>query len=399
MTIIFENDGEVDLRAFSTFGCSVKTSKNPIGFFGTGGKYALAVLLRTGHQVIVQSGLLEQKASIKTDAMRGKDFDFVFLGDTPLGFTTELGKNWEVWMAYRELHCNAVDESGSKIYSGDAPMPTVGKTRIIVTGEAFFKAHDTRHEFILEGEPAFKVGTIEVHTRPSQSFFYRGIKVMELQKPALYTYNQTAKLELTEDRTAKDPYQVLYAIAREILAHGEKPMLEKVLIADDKCIEHHFDFHGWTSVEPSRDFFATVNTIQRHSVTKINHTALRLWREKGGGFVEPRRINPTNIQFETLQKAIGFCEKSGFMLRDEYPIFIVETLGEGSVLALADRGSKQIFLTETLFNQDGTKGVARALIEEYLHLKFGFTDCSREMQNYLFAKMVSLAEELTGEPL
>jgi len=44
--ITFENDGEIDLRAISQFGINVKTGDSPIGFFGTGLKYALAVLMR-----------------------------------------------------------------------------------------------------------------------------------------------------------------------------------------------------------------------------------------------------------------------------------------------------------------------------------------------------------------
>ena len=34
--IVFENPGEIDVAAISTFGVSVKETDNPIGFFGTG---------------------------------------------------------------------------------------------------------------------------------------------------------------------------------------------------------------------------------------------------------------------------------------------------------------------------------------------------------------------------
>ena len=58
MYVIFENPGEIDPLAIRTFGVSVKEGDNPIGFFGTGLKYALAILLRTGHQVSMQAGEL-----------------------------------------------------------------------------------------------------------------------------------------------------------------------------------------------------------------------------------------------------------------------------------------------------------------------------------------------------
>lgn len=399
--VVFENSGELDVRALSTFGCSVKVTKNPIGFFGTGMKYAIAVLLRTGHEIVIQAGDSIFKPFVKPGELRGTQFGFVHLDEaTPLGFTTELGKTWEVWMAYRELHCNAKDEPNPSIYEAECVgRARPGITRIIVSGEAFSKCHATRNEFILESVPLFKLGSLEVHHQPSQNFFYKGIRVMQMQRPALYTYNQTDHVDLTEDRTVKDQTATYFAIARNILQHADRGMLERVLTAKDDYIESQFDYHGWSGVKPGPDFFPTVKALQRESLTKVNRTALRLWRESGDGFIDPRRIHPTAIQSATLEKAIAFCERSGFMLRDEYPIFIVETLGEDGTMAMADPFGKQIFLTERVFQQGGTKGVARSLIEEYLHLKFKFSDCSREMQNFLFDKLVSLAEELTGEPL
>jgi len=42
--IVFENQGEIDLIAFTPFGVNTKETDSPIGFFGTGLKYATAVL-------------------------------------------------------------------------------------------------------------------------------------------------------------------------------------------------------------------------------------------------------------------------------------------------------------------------------------------------------------------
>ena len=49
--------GEIEPLLIRTFGVSVKDSESPIGFFGTGLKYALAILLRERHDVIIQSGV------------------------------------------------------------------------------------------------------------------------------------------------------------------------------------------------------------------------------------------------------------------------------------------------------------------------------------------------------
>src|SRR6185437_6468608 len=111
-TVVFENRGEIDPIAIRTFGVSVKESENPIGFFGTGLKYALAILLRTKHRITIQSGERVLHVGTREAVVRGERFDLITLDGEPLGFTTQVGKTWAVWMAYRELYCNARDEGG-----------------------------------------------------------------------------------------------------------------------------------------------------------------------------------------------------------------------------------------------------------------------------------------------
>lgn len=401
--VIFENAGEIDLRTISTFGCSVKETSNPIGFFGTGLKYALAVLIRTGHAISIQSGKTVTEIISRKEEIRGKEFDFICgvcdSVTTPLGFTTELGKNWLPWMAYRELYCNANDEHEGRIYSsGEVLEPQGGKTRVIVTGAEILAIFNNSSEFILKSQPLAVCGVVEVHAGETSSLFYRGIKVGNFEKPALFTYNITEHTTLTEDRTVSDIHSCRNRIGRALSTHGEKAVLEKILIASNGNIESHFDYHGWGDV-PCDDFLETIGTLQRSSLMLINQTAVRVWREKTGNFIEPRRISLTRVQGMMLQKAIDFCEKAGYKLRDEYPILVVESLGSTGVLAVADRFCKRILLTERIFQEGGTKGVARALMEEYIHLRFNVDDESRAMQNLIFDKMISLAEELQGEPL
>jgi hypothetical protein len=47
----------------------------------------------------------------------------------------------------------------------------------------------------------------------------------------------------------------------------------------------------------------------------------------------------------------------------------------------------------------GTKTVAGTLIEEFIHLKHGLGDECRDMQNFLLDRLVSLGEQMHGEPL
>ncbi len=401
-TILFRNSGELDIRLMATFGCSVKESDNPIGFFGTGLKYALAVLLRTGHKVVFHLGTEVLHAETKEMILRGKSFQGIFVGDTYLGFTTELGKNWELWMAYRELYCNAKDEPECEvreIFANDPLTPLPNKTSIIIIGDDFAKEHRQRGQFLLESNPDFVLGnTVEVRTTPSNGLFYKGVRVATLDAQCLFTYNIIAPLTLTEDRTCASMWDARREIALALSTHAPELLLMRILSAPIDNYEHSLDF-DWHSSTPSDTFCNVVTALERDSAMTMNRSAYTLFaRTAGKKGISPREVVLSPVEQKTLEKAIVFCERVGFPLRHEYPILVAESLGT-NVLALAERTTKRIFLTRQVFNDGGTKGVTSALIEEYLHLKHNLNDLSRPMQTHLFNKIVSLGEELQGEPL
>jgi hypothetical protein len=82
-------------------------------------------------------------------------------------------------------------------------MPEAGTTKIVVEGEDFETAFAHEHLYILADEPHTMSASVEIRDRPGRDLFYRGVRVMQFQKSALYTYNCLTKLELTEDRTVK----------------------------------------------------------------------------------------------------------------------------------------------------------------------------------------------------
>ena len=111
--VYFSNNEELDPISITTFGINAKNNDSAIGYFGTGLKYAIAIILREGCKIAINSCGNSYKFSLKEQTIRGKSFSVICMNGNPLGFTTELGKNWELWMAYRELHCNTLDEGGT----------------------------------------------------------------------------------------------------------------------------------------------------------------------------------------------------------------------------------------------------------------------------------------------
>ncbi len=396
--LVFENAGEMDPRVISTFGVNVKEGEGAIGFFGTGLKYALAILLRTGHAVRIQAGLREFDFHLATQTIRGKPFEFVMMAEigagepVALGFTTELGKTWEPWMAYREIRCNCTDERGEIRTEGHVPSPVAGLTRVVISGPKIIALHEGSHRYFIAGEPTHRLKCVEVHARATDSLFYRGIKVADLPTPSMHLYNVTEDLELTEDRTAKSVHMALYAIARSILACDDPDLIRGVVSAHKDYLEHTLDL-DWNGVKPGRTFMEVVGALVRDRSLSINQSARAAYEKHARNVIQPDEVVLTPVERKMLDRASAFCGEMGFPI--SYPVLVVESLGPG-YLGLARDG--KIYIAHRVFMQ-GTKQVASTLIEEYVHLKHSLRDCTRELQTFLFDRVVSLGEELRGDPL
>jgi hypothetical protein len=397
MHVIFENDGEIDAAAIRTFGVSVKQGDNPIGFFGTGLKYALAILLRTGHSVAIQSGLEKHRFALKDVTIRGETFQVVTMNRRELGFTTQVGKTWELWMAYRELYCNCKDEGGSVFIADQPPKPVSGKTRIIVGGDDFLAEHDRRSTFILLGEPMLKLDNCEVYVGESRGVFYRGILVHRLPKAEVsrFTYNVTRAVDLTEDRTAKHPFMFPHMIAASILTAEDESFLNDVLAVDNKYYEHHFDFQDtvWGS-KPAQPFLNMVEKLTRHAAGRTSLSAQTVYRTAKREKLAPATTTLVGVESETLVKAVQFCHGLGFPV-DAYPIIVTDALGP-NILGMAE--NERIYVSRLAFMQ-GTKRVAGTLIEEFIHLRYRYEDETRGMQEFLLDRLVSLGEQMHGSAL
>jgi len=61
-------------------------------------------------------------------------------------------------------------------------------------------------------------------------------------------------------------------------------------------------------------------------------------------------------------------------------------------------GNERIYIAKKSFDQ-GTKMLAGTIIEEHCHIQLGYLDMTREFQNYLLDRLVSLGEMLWKKPL
>lgn len=278
--------GKLDLRAITIFGMNSKPeTTTPIGYFGTGLKYAVAVLARENIPIKI---IIDKKvwSIVKQDTeFRDKHFAELYLV-TPgiiknrtikLPFTTELGKNWKLWQAFRELHSNTLDEKGATDLCTE-PLETLkNHTYIIVEGESYVQEYLERGKtFLEEGLTERSIdSSVQILDKPSQHVYYRGIRIMDLpeNQHSQFTYNVLASIKLTEDRTAAEPYWVKAIIESYVTAHAAPDLIKKIVTAPHRSYERSLSFTY--NSNPSKEFLDVVESIDEKDES-LNSTAIDL---------------------------------------------------------------------------------------------------------------------------
>lgn len=279
-TIIFRTPGTLDMRAFTTMGMSAKpTTDRPIGVFGTGLKYAVAVLVRLGARFEVHTGGHRYWFETAPVDFRGSSFEqIVMRRDAWIGgnwdgtgwklgrrvklpFTTQYGLNWQMWMAFRELYANTLDENGVTFEhtrvgaDAEAARYRDGNTLIIVEHDDFAQAYRDRADTFLElgtHDKLAKLPGLEVREGSTQRMYYQGLRALDLGKPAMFTYNVTAPQHLTEDRQLGREWAVRSLVADTIAQGDDEDLIRAVVTAKEGTWEHGMAPNAW--VTPSDAF-------------------------------------------------------------------------------------------------------------------------------------------------
>lgn len=257
--VLFDTLGLIDPRAFTTFGINAKpNSINPIGYFGTGLKYAIAVLCRENLGLEVWVGFTKYVFYPSDIKFRGQDFSVIrmkretwnlsnLVGKSyiELPFTTQHGKNWKLWQAFRELESNTRDEgSSAQLVTGpENVIPEQGRTKIVVWGESFVEEWAAMNKtFLPVGQRTllFENSEAQVLRGASKHIYYRGLRVLDLEKPTLYTYNFLGYMSLTEDRTLAFQFEVDQKIGSLVAKAEEEqyPYVKNSVTADQAYYEH-----------------------------------------------------------------------------------------------------------------------------------------------------------------
>jgi hypothetical protein len=398
-TVVFENEGVIDVRSIKIFGVSVKETSNPIGHFGTGLKYAIAILLRHAQEVTIEADNELFLFGIKKQTIRGKEFDTVTMNGVELPFTTELGKGWEFWQAFREIYCNMIDEKG-KVYLADSDCrggDTTGKTKVFIRGAEVLNTYFEKDTIVLNLPESEKIhdGKVEIYNKPSRFVYYRGVRVWKPAQPTMLTYNIVSETELTEDRTLKNVSVAINRIMGQIAKLKDVEVIRK-LVTDREHYESKLEYMGmeyWLDDnQTSEEFENVVKEYFEANSDRLNASIRGWYRQKMNkdSLKSYQIAQMTDIEKRQLNRCVDICKRS---LRDfaEYDIMVVKTLGE-MTMAIAEVDQQRIVISKRVFEM-GTRYLLSTLIEEYSHIKTGFNDCTREFQTHIFDTLCTVIED------
>lgn len=387
MKTYFMNNGDFDIRAMMTMGVSAKENDQAIGYFGTGFKYAVAIILRMGGKIKISTMSGEYEFTARKEMVRGKEFEIVYCNDQEAGFTTRMGINWEPWMAFRELHCNASDEGGKSSDRVDIGYDTI----IEVDCDEIYRAYSSQADYFIGGDPVFETDQVQVFKGGKPYIYYRGVAVRNAVENQVFSYNIKSPVDLTEDRTAKYDHHIFWPIKRMWQNHcTDRAMLRKVVRSGDHG-EARIGFDpDWGSSETFTDVCAELMKTDVGVCESARLVAAKMEAVRG----DWPEFELSEVQRKMLDRAIHHLGKIDVNV-NMYPIKTVTGLGDG-VMGRALDGV--IYLSEIPFNM-GTKQVASTLLEEWVHNKTGAADFDRTMQSWLFDKVLSMAETINGEPM
>lgn len=371
-TIILTTPGILHPESWSIMGINAKPDNDsPIGFFGTGMKMALAVLIRENATVsiVTPNGMYE--FGKETKEFRGKTFDVITCNNRELGFTTELGKQWQLEGAYRELVSNTMDEGGEW---GRHPV-LIQDSTIYITHNKFAECYDN-HENIFVGSrvPIASSDKLNIYKGDGE-IFYRGVKVGSIEN-AMYSYELLDEVKLTEDRTIFNIYDVYRSIERGIEKLTDKSILKCLFTAKQPNWEADRGYYGIWGIAMKE----VVAEIWEESPTKLISNLQQQIRSQLPD-AEFNQIEIPERHERMLAKAKEFLGKMGYNVKAK-----IKYISNDDNLNIAFVHSEIIHLTERSFDQ-GLFFLITTLLEEHCHT-IGYSDESRRFEQFLMNELV-----------
>lgn len=427
--MLIENKGEIDINALILMGGSTKRdSTTAIGYYGSGLKYAISVMVRKEIPFRIYAGMNEHVITTKVVKFRDKEFKQILVNGQDTSLTTDMGPDWQGWSAIRETVSNSIDEGESIVVNEtDILQPKEGYTRIYIGhhDEVQDVLSNWNRYFSLDRTDAIvecEMGKMFPHIDEQEALllYRRGIQCYYAKSSkSLYEYD-LPKITINESRVCDNIYSAKVLATKYLVENATKEIARNVLNngCKDKgywegSMDWYYDAYStvmnpaWKEAVSNKilinqdvgGFFTNLLAGPHYMVTKSLAKKLKKEfpevqvygvGEDGDDTVYKEHLDITPKMQYMLKKAGEFLKECKYTITHDVEIVEfnkADTLGRAT--------DQKILLSNKLFDM-GMKELVMTMIEEEEHLCTGHGDCSREMQNHLFRKWTSQMEEQYG---
>ena len=420
--LLIENKGILDINALILMGGTTKRGdESKIGFFGSGNKYAIALLVKNKVPFKIFAGEEEIIITTTPVTFRDKTFEKILINDQETSLTTDMGPQWEIWQAVREFVSNALDEGGYNIVTKISHSESRnGYTRIyipytpeieeVVSNWDKYFAFD-RIDDILSS----KGNNIYPVTKEDEKLllYRKGIRCYSGWKKSLYQYD-LVDFEINESRVIENISDASCKIIKFLSAEATEDIAFNILnnSSNSEYWEESFWWLGWAEnlnpnwrtaignriiiVSSVAGWFMEEQSKCAHFIVtetlakliKRNFPDVTVYglRDNANVGVFRKTSGSPKAQY-MLTKAQEFFNETGYQVN--YPILIGEFDRDHQ---LGGIGVNEIHIASKVFDR-GLKELVMTIIEENEHLKTNLKDCSREFQNHWIQLFLTEKEE------
>lgn len=413
------NHTEIDENAFKLIGaCTKRDDDSKIGYFGSGLKYALAVLLRENIAFRVFSGKKEIKMTVNSEVFRGQAFNIISVCGKETSLTTSMGVDWKPWQAVREIFCNALDEAHPSREIVDTVKPEKGITafyiptenseiQFIVDNWDKYFAHDRRP---LVGD-CCKIYSPICDT---VNIYRKGIRCWDESYASLYDYDFDT-IRITESRSVEYTFEIWEGMAKLWGKYATTQMIDALLAlgktrkSDATYAEDRIDWGYAHFSDLWREYFAGQILVPSNfagwfpDITSKSNAVIvpdKLLRMLKKQFKDDIATAMEEMDAYGEYCTTKYNERQAFLLKecmqffDEVKLNIPYDIKLGmfknkDILGSAQKGC--IILSAKVFDM-GKKQIVSTIMEECAHLESEQPDKSRGFQNYLINQIITMLE-------
>lgn len=328
--IVLQNPGLLELDLIKSIGVNIKETDNPYGMFGTGLKYAISVFLREGLNFDLFIGTNKFEFYTEKKTIRGKEFKYCAMKGPQdsiiLCYTTEFGKNWSLWQAYRELHSNCLDEEGVVYPSGSkhTPEPKEGYTTFYIHDEGKINIEEV---FLTtqSSDLLYVDDDIEISRGTSHYIFYKGVRAKTLSSSSKFTYNILKDCYLTEDRLLCFDSDVKRVVNNAVVRMASNcPGLTKEILNSECRFERELNMDYNTTIAPTPEFLEAIKGVKKEN-NPLSYGVSEYIKK----YEKPKELTPEEKLNEFLEDLQGLCE--------DYDVYISRSTSLGFLsLELSD---------------------------------------------------------------